>query len=61
MRFISSMITLVQDGQREIQIFIPENQLGNIYPGQPVQVDFWALNNVKVNGTISEIAPMGQS
>jgi len=57
----TSMITLVQDGQREIQIFIPENQLGNIYPGQPVQVDFWALNNVKVNGTISEIAPMADS
>ena len=57
----TSMITLVQDGQREIQIFVPENQLGNIYPGQPVQVDFWALNNVKVNGTISEIAPMADS
>ncbi len=57
----TSMITLVQDGQREVQIFIPENQLGNIYPGQPVQVDFWALNNVKVNGTISEIAPMADS
>lgn len=54
----TSMVTLVQDGQREIQIFIPENQLGNIRPNQPVQVDFWALNNVKVNGTISEIAPM---
>jgi len=57
----TSMVTLVQDGQREIQIFIPENQLGNIRPGQPVQVDFWALNNVKVSGTISEIAPMADS
>jgi len=57
----TSMVTLVQDGPREIQIFIPENQLGNIHSGQPVQVDFWALNSVKVNGTISEIAPMADS
>jgi membrane fusion protein, multidrug efflux system len=57
----TSMITLVQNGQREIQIFVPENQLENIRPGQSVQVDFWALNNVKVNGTISEIAPMADS
>ncbi|MDD4721832.1 MAG: efflux RND transporter periplasmic adaptor subunit [Acidaminococcaceae bacterium] len=57
----TSMVTLVQNGQREIQIFVPENQLSDIHPGQPVQVDFWALNKVKVNGTISEIAPMADS
>lgn len=57
----ASMVTLVQDGQREIQIFVPENQLGNIHPGQSVKVDFWALNNVKADGTISEIAPMADA
>lgn len=57
----TSMVTLVQDGQREIQIFVPENQLSYIHAGQAVKVDFWALNNIKVNGTISEIAPMADS
>ncbi len=55
------MVTLVQDGQREIQIFIPENQLSSIRPNQPVQVDFWALDNTTANGRISEIAPMADS
>ena len=55
------MVTLVQDGQREIQIFIPENQLSSIRPNQPVQVDFWALDKTTANGRISEIAPMADS
>ena len=50
--------TLVQAGDREIQIFVPEGRLNTIRPGQPCKVTFWALDNVTANGTITEIAPM---
>ena len=50
--------TLVQAGDREIQIFVPEGRLNTIRPGQPCKVTFWALNNVTADGTITEIAPM---
>ncbi len=50
--------TLVQAGDREIQIFVPEGRLNTIRPGQPCKVTFWALDNVTADGTITEIAPM---
>ncbi len=50
--------TLVQDGSREIQIFVPEGRLGTINPGQACQITFWALDNVTAAGTITEISPM---
>ena len=50
--------TLVQAGDREIQIFVPEGRLNTIRPGQACKVTFWALDNVTANGTITEIAPM---
>ena len=53
--------SIVQDGDREIQIFVPEGRLNTIRPGQPCQVTFWALNNVVATGVISEIAPMADS
>ena len=55
------VITVVQDGSREIQIFVPENRLGQIRPGQPATITFWALNDITASGHISEIAPMADS
>lgn len=53
--------TVVQSGDREIQIFVPEGRLNTITPGQTCQVTFWALNNVTATGTITEIAPMADA
>lgn len=50
--------TLVQSGDREIQIFVPEGRLNTIQPGQSCQVTFWALDNITATGIITEIAPM---
>ena len=53
--------TVVQDGSREIQIFVPENRLGQISLNQPATITFWALNNLTATGHIAEIAPMADS
>ena len=55
------VVTVVRDGSREIQIYIPENRLGQIRPGQPAVITFWALNDITASGHISEIAPMADS
>ncbi|MBQ8920251.1 MAG: efflux RND transporter periplasmic adaptor subunit [Acidaminococcaceae bacterium] len=55
------MVTIVQDGNREIRIFIPENRLDRIKPNQPAVITFWALNNITAAGQVSEIAPMADS
>ena len=55
------MATVVQDGSREIQIYVPENRLGQISLNQPATITFWALNDLKASGHISEIAPMADS
>ena len=55
------VVTLIQDGDREIQIFVPESRLGQIKPGQTAVITFWALNDVKAAGHVTEIAPMADS
>lgn len=52
------LITVIQNGEREIQIFIPENQLADIKVGQKAEVSFWALENTRVSGVIREISPI---
>lgn len=50
--------TIVQEGGREIQIFVPENRLATVQQGQTCQVTFWALDNITTTGTVTEVAPM---
>ena len=57
----SPIITVVQNGEREIQIYVPESKLHTVREGQQAQISFWALDNVTANGTITEIAPMADS
>lgn len=52
------LITVIQNGEREIQIFIPENQLADVQVGQKAEITFWALENTQVSGTIREISPI---
>lgn len=48
----------MQSGEKEVHIYIPENKLASIHPGQSAVIDFWALQNVTAEGQIREIAPM---
>lgn len=53
-----SVLTLVKDGEREVEINIPENHVESLrHPGQ-VQVTFWALPGTVTTGEIREISPV---
>lgn len=56
-----TVITLVQDGEREIEISVPENRIATLSQASQIQVTFWALPNVVVAGTVREIAPMADT
>lgn len=53
-----SVITLVQDGEREVEISVPENQVENLYTAKQIKVAFWALPNTTVQGKVREISPV---
>lgn len=55
-----TVLTLVQTGELEIEINIPENRLSDAVVGNSVKVSFWALNDT-VDGVIREVAPMADS
>ena len=55
------VVSIVQDGEREIQIYVPENKLNTVKPGQAATITFWALNDVKASGHVTEVAPMADS
>jgi RND family efflux transporter MFP subunit len=56
-----TVLTIVQDGEREIEISVPENRLEELRQTTQCQVTFWALPNVSVDGRIREIAPMANA
>lgn len=51
-------VTIVRDGEREVEINVPENRLDELRKAQNIQVKFWALPNVIVDGQVREIAPV---
>jgi RND family efflux transporter MFP subunit len=52
------IVTVVQDGEREVEISVPENRIEELRKSERMQVSFWALPNVTVGGRIREISPM---
>ena len=56
-----TVATIVQDGEREIEIAVPENKIQTISVGKSAKVSFWALNNTVVDGVVREIAPVADS
>ena len=55
-----SVLTLVQTGELEVVVDIPENKISTVQIGQQVSIDFWATNDI-VSGTVREISPMADS
>lgn len=53
-----SVVTLVRDGELEVEISVPENQIEEVRKTRKINVSFWALPNVMVDGIIREIAPI---
>ena len=55
-----TVMTLVQSGEMEVEINVPENRVAELSLGMPVSVSFWALQG-RADGTIREIAPMADT
>jgi len=53
-----TVVTIVQDIEREVEISIPENRIQELGNAGQIKATFWALPNVTVDGKIKTIAPM---
>lgn len=53
--------TVVQDGEREVEISVPENRIEELRQARDLKVTFWALSNKMIDGKVREIAPMADS
>ena len=53
-----SVLTLVQDGEREVEIDVPENRYKDILNAKEIKVSFWALPDQVVLGSVREISPI---
>ena len=53
-----AVITIVQDGEREVEINIPENRIDELRKTGQLKVTFWALPTVSVDAVVREISPM---
>jgi RND family efflux transporter MFP subunit len=53
-----TVISVVQDGEREVEINVPENRLEELRKAKQIKVKFWALADVVVDGRVREIAPV---
>ncbi|HWQ42970.1 MAG TPA: efflux RND transporter periplasmic adaptor subunit, partial [Desulfosporosinus sp.] len=53
-----SVVTVIQNGEREVEINVPENRIEELRKGGSIKVSFWALPGVTLDGKIREIAPM---
>ena len=56
-----AVLTIVQEGEREIEISVPENRLEELYQSTGCRVTFWALPNVSIDGRIREVAPVASA
>ena len=53
-----SVVTLVRDGELEVEINVPENRIEEVRKLGQVRVSFWALPSVVAEGRIREISPI---
>ncbi len=55
-----TVLTLVQTGELEVEISVPESQIDSVRVGQEAQISFWALKQT-ASGIVREIAPMADN
>lgn len=55
-----TVLTLVQTGELEVVVDIPENKISAVQIGRRVSITFWATNET-VTGTVREISPMADA
>lgn len=52
------VVTLVKEGEREIEINVPENRIDELRNISQVQISFWALPGVTAQGKVRDISPV---
>ena len=52
-----TVMTLTQEGEREIEIAVPESRLAEVSVGMPAAVTLWA-NSAAYTGTLRELSPV---
>ena len=52
-----SIYTLAADGDRDVQISIPEQRIADFKIGQPMLVELWTQQGKMIPGTIRELSP----
>ena len=52
-----AIYTLAADGDRDVQISIPEQRIAAFKVGQPVQVELWTQPGKLISGRIRELSP----
>ena len=52
-----TVMTLTQEGEREIEIAVPESRLAEVAVGMPAAVSLWA-NSAAYTGTVRELSPV---
>ncbi len=53
-----TVLTLVKEGEREVEINVPENRVDELRKAEQIRVNFWALPNIVVEGKVREISPI---
>lgn len=52
-----SIATLARDGEREVEISVPESRIADYHKDQPAMIELWAEAGKHLAGTLREIAP----
>lgn len=52
-----TVLVLAADGEREVLFSLPENSLGQLTLGQPVEVELWSRPDQRFPGTLRELSP----
>jgi len=50
------VVTIAMDGEKEVQVAVPETEITNFAVGAAVQVRFWSQQGVVLNGAVREVA-----
>lgn len=50
------VVTVTVDGEKEIQIAVPETEISHFRPGQTVNVGFWTDDRLRLAGKVREVA-----
>ncbi len=51
------VVIMARGDQREVEIFVPENQVAQFSPGNVFHVSFWALPDLTVKGRVRYVSP----